>query len=284
MNWEQIDIENKELFQEFLKGKFKTSDLNFTNILLWSKSEEMKFLIEDETLYIKGEYEGENYYFPPIRKDENEEKLSESFKKISDEGIKIVFIPEEYKNILERRFDLEEKRDSFDYIYLQKDLAELKGRKFSSKKNKINKFKRVYEYTYEKISKNNIDEIREFQRKWTESRKEDKIIVSETMGIEYLLDNYESLDLRGGVIRVKNEIVAYAFGEKLTDDMGLIHIEKGLAEYQGCYQMINMYLAKEEFSDVKFINREDDFGSLGLREAKMSYQPIELLKKYDMEG
>lgn len=284
MNWEQIDIENKELFQEFLKGKFKTSDLNFTNILLWSKSEEMKFLIEDETLYIKGEYEGENYYFPPIRKDENEEKLSESFKKISDEGIKIVFIPEEYKNILERRFDLEEKRDSFDYIYLQKDLAELKGRKFSSKKNKINKFKRIYEYTYEKISKNNIDEIREFQRKWTESRKEDKIIVSETMGIEYLLDNYESLDLRGGVIRVKNEIVAYAFGEKLTDDMGLIHIEKGLAEYQGCYQMINMYLAKEEFSDVKFINREDDFGSLGLREAKMSYQPIELLKKYDMEG
>nr|WP_307774946.1 phosphatidylglycerol lysyltransferase domain-containing protein [uncultured Cetobacterium sp.] len=284
MNWEQIDIENKELFQEFLKGKFKTSDLNFTNILLWSKSEEMKFLIEDETLYIKGEYEGENYYFPPIRKDENEEKLSESFKKISDEGIKIVFIPEEYKNILERKFDLEEKRDSFDYIYLQKDLAELKGRKFSSKKNKINKFKRIYEYTYEKISKNNIDEIREFQRKWTESRKEDKIIVSETMGIEYLLDNYESLDLRGGVIRVKNEIVAYAFGEKLTDDMGLIHIEKGLAEYQGCYQMINMYLAKEEFSDVKFINREDDFGSLGLREAKMSYQPIELLKKYDMEG
>lgn len=284
MNWEQIDIESKELFQDFLKGKFKTSDLNFTNILLWSKSEEMKFLIEDETLYIKGEYEGENYYFPPIRKDENEEKLSESFKKISDEGIKIVFIPEEYKNILERRFDLEEKRDSFDYIYLQKDLAELKGRKFSSKKNKINKFKRIYEYTYEKISKDNINEIREFQRKWTEFRKEDKIIVSETMGIEYLLDNYEILDLRGGLIKVEDEIVAYAFGEKLTDDMGLIHIEKGLAEYQGCYQMINMYLAKEEFSDVKFINREDDFGSLGLREAKMSYQPIELLKKYDMEG
>lgn len=284
MNWEQIDIESKELFQDFLKGKFKTSDLNFTNILLWSKSEEMKFLIEDETLYIKGEYEGENYYFPPIRKDDNKEKLIEAFKKISDEGIKVVFIPEEYKNILENRFDLQEKRDSFDYIYLQKDLAELKGRKFSSKKNKINKFKRIYEYTYEKISKDNINEIREFQRKWTEFRKEDKIIVSETMGIEYLLDNYEILDLRGGLIKVEDEIVAYAFGEKLTDDMGLIHIEKGLAEYQGCYQMINMYLAKEEFSDVKFINREDDFGSLGLREAKMSYQPIELLKKYDMEG
>ncbi|MGL5368595.1 MAG: DUF2156 domain-containing protein, partial [Cetobacterium somerae] len=195
---------------------------------------------------------------------------------------KIVFIPESYKEFLKEDFIVTEERDSFDYIYLQEDLAELKGRKFSSKKNKINKFKKTYNFTYEKISRENIEDIRIFQREWTENRKEDTIIISETMGIEELLNNYEILELRGGVIKVDGKIVAYAIGEKLTENMGVIHIEKGIFDYQGSYQMINMYVAKEEFSDVKLMNREDDFGSLGLREAKLSYQPIEFIKKYSI--
>ena len=102
------------------------------------------------------------------------------------------------------------------------------------------------------------------------------------MGIEELLNNYENLGLRGGIIKVDKKIVAYAIGEKLTADMGVIHIEKGIFDYQGSYQMIDMYVAKEEFSDVQYINREDDFGSLGLREAKLSSPQIKLLKQYSI--
>lgn len=282
MDWKKLTIDSREELRKFLKNKFETSDMNFTNLFLWSFSENIQYTVENEILYIKGFYEGNEYYFSPVSKDDNKDKMIDAVKKIKEKNGKILFIPEIYKEFLKEDFIVTEERDSFDYIYLQEDLAELKGRKFSSKKNKINKFKKTYNFTYEKISRENIEDIRIFQRKWTENRKEDTIIVSETMGIEELLNNYEILELRGGVIKVDGKIVAYAIGEKLTENMGVIHIEKGIFDYQGSYQMINMYVAKEEFSDVKLMNREDDFGSLGLREAKLSYQPIEFIKKYSI--
>lgn len=282
MNWKKLTIESRNELQNFLKEKFETSDMNFTNLFLWSFSENIQYAIEGDIVYIKGVYEGDEYYFSPVSKNGSKDEVISAVKRIKEYGGKIVFIPESYEDFLKEKFILVEERDSFDYIYLQEDLAELKGRKFSSKKNKINKFKKMYNFTYEKISKENIEDIRAFQRRWTENRKEDTIIISETLGIEELLNNYERLELRGGIIKVDGKIVAYAIGEKLTENMGVIHIEKGILDYQGSYQIINMYVAKEEFSDVEFINREDDFGSIGLREAKLSYQPIKFLKKYSI--
>lgn len=282
MNWKKLTIDSRDEIQEFLKNKFETSDMNFTNLFLWSFSENIQYAVNEEILYIKGFYEGDEYYFSPVSKVDNEESIVAAIEKIKEKDGRIVFIPEKYAEFLRADFEIKEERDSFDYIYLQEDLAELKGRKFSSKKNKVNKFKKTYNFTYEKISKDNIEDIRVFQREWSENRKGDSIIVSETMGIEEILNNYERLELRGGIIKVDGKIVAYAIGEKLTDSMGVIHIEKGIFDYQGSYQMINMYVTKEEFSDVEFLNREDDFGSIGLREAKLSYQPIKFIKKYSL--
>ena len=282
MNWKRLLTESRAEINEFLENRFETSDLNFTNFYLWSFSENIEYAIQDDVLYIRGYYEGKEYYFAPISRERNQKKIIDAVKWIKNQNGKLVFIPEEYAQFLEGDFELKEERDSFDYIYLREDLAFLKGRKFSSKKNKVNKFIKTYEYTYEKISDSNIEEVRAFQQKWSENRKDDEIILSETLGIEGVLNNYEKLKLRGGVLKVDNRIVAYAIGEKLTENMGVVHIEKGDFEYMGSYQMINMLLAREEFPDVEFLNREDDFGSLGLREAKLSYQPIKFLKKYSI--
>ncbi|MGL4673034.1 DUF2156 domain-containing protein [Cetobacterium sp.] len=282
MNWKRLLTESRAEINEFLENRFETSDLNFTNFYLWSFSENIEYAIQDDVLYIRGYYEGKEYYFAPISRERNQKKIIDAVKWIKSQNGKLVFIPEEYAQFLEGDFEVKEERDSFDYIYSREDLAFLKGRKFSSKKNKVNKFIKTYEYTYEKISDINIEEVRAFQQKWSENRKEDEIILSETLGIEGVLNNYEKLKLRGGVLKVDNRIVAYAIGEKLTENMGVVHIEKGDFEYMGSYQMINMLLAREEFPDVEFLNREDDFGSLGLREAKLSYQPIKFLKKYSI--
>lgn len=278
MDWKEIQIEDKEEIDRFLKGKFITSDMNFTNIFLWSSSEKNKFKVENDILYVKATYENQEYFFPPVPLNLKKEKLIEGFENIP-KNTKVMFIPEEYKIILENRYNFKEERDSFDYVYLKEDLSDLKGRKYSSKKNKVNQFKKKYVYTYEKINEKNIEDIIEFQKEWLKKRHE-KIVNSENEGILEILNNYDKFTLKGGLIKVDNKIIAYALGEKISQDMAVIHIEKANTDYTGAYQMINMLIAKEEFYNTIHINREDDFGSLGLRQAKMSYVPNELLKKY----
>ena len=59
-----------------------------------------------------------------------------------------------------------------------------------------------------------------------------------------------------------------------------VYIEKADEKYIGSYQMINTMFLRENADGIKIVNREDDAGVEGLREAKESYFPLELLKKY----
>ena len=61
----------------------------------------------------------------------------------------------------------------------------------------------------------------------------------------------------------------------------MIHIEKANPDIRGLYQAINNEFIRHEFSNVEFINREEDMGLPGLRQAKESYNPDHFAEKYD---
>ncbi|MBM6823298.1 phosphatidylglycerol lysyltransferase domain-containing protein, partial [Fusobacterium mortiferum] len=113
----------------------------------------------------------------------------------------------------------------------------------------------------------------EFQKNWCKNREcyLSAVLNNENLGIINLLNNFKELEFIGAILRVEGEIIAYSLGEILNSEYGVIHIEKGLNEYIGSYQLINHLFAQNEFSNCKYINREDDFGDKGLREAKESY-------------
>ena len=59
--------------------------------------------------------------------------------------------------------------------------------------------------------------------------------------------------------------------------------EKALISYPGAYAVINQQFAQHTFTDLAYINRENDMGVEGLRQAKMSYHPYVLAEKYAAE-
>ena len=84
----------------------------------------------------------------------------------------------------------------------------------------------------------------------------------------------------GGFIKSDDEIIALEIGEKINDDVFLVHFEKALLSYTGSYTMINREFSARELENYKFANREEDMGIEGLRKAKLSYHPSLLLKKF----
>ena len=109
------------------KGKFITCDYNFTNLYLWSQGEKATYAIENNVLVVRGLYEGKYYYFMPVpRSLEYLDNAKEIIRNLLNEKAQIILVPEKWKNYLEESFVLEERRDSFDYVYSLESLAYLK--------------------------------------------------------------------------------------------------------------------------------------------------------------
>ncbi|MFW6307419.1 MAG: phosphatidylglycerol lysyltransferase domain-containing protein, partial [Campylobacterales bacterium] len=104
----------------------------------------------------------------------------------------------------------------------------------------------------------------------------------EHLGIIDMLKKYDYLNLKGGLLRVDEEIVAFSIGEALSEECVVIHIEKANTSYHGAYQAINQQFLSHEWSGFKYVNREEDLGIEGLRKAKLSYHPVILGKKYEV--
>lgn len=169
-------------------------------------------------------------------------------------------------------------RDGFDYVYESADLAELKGRKYHSKRNHLNRF---YEndWSFEEICSSNIDCCFEVLEKWL-SDTSDVEKTTEADVVRRSLADYFTLGYRGGILYVNGAPQAFTFGEHSAADTFVVHAEKALLEYQGAYTAVNCEFAKRLADDYRYINREEDAGSEGLRKAKLSYHPAFLEEKY----
>jgi hypothetical protein len=62
--------------------------------------------------------------------------------------------------------------------------------------------------------------------------------------------------------------------------MFAVHFEKALEEFKGIYQFVNQAFAASLPESYIHINREQDLGDEGLRQAKMTYRPAGFVRKF----
>jgi hypothetical protein len=180
------------------------------------------------------------------------------------------------------RYELYTEPDWSDYVYRASDLINLEGRKYSSKRNHINHFKKAYpNHSFEVITKSNISHVREFYVQLSSSLEllSDTAVEDCKITLE-VLDNFELYDLQGGLLRVDDSVIAFSIGETGGNTL-FVHIEKADMQYRGAYQVINNEFAKFFATEgIEYINREEDDGDPGLRFSKNSYHPCEIVDKY----
>ena len=287
LNFRKAEISDREEIIKLLSfSPCASMEYNFTLLFMWQNQYGMEFAAEDDILFIRAGRDKKSYLSPCGNGD-----IVKAFEKLFElcpDGLSLYSLNSKQKEFLEReypnRFVFKENRDAGDYIYLAENLINLKGKKLSSKRNHINRFKLDNpDWSYETITEENLYEVQQMHEKWCklQNLSERKGLKEETEAVKIALRNYNALKLSGGIIRANGEIVAFSVGDKLNDATFLVHIEKAYSNINGAYTIINREFVKNNCAGFKFINREDDAADEGLRRAKLSYQPYEIIKKFN---
>ena len=123
----------------------------------------------------------------------------------------------------------------------------------------------------------------ELERKWFKANnndQEEEELCEERKALTYALLHASELGLIGGAIRIEGKIAAFSFGAPINHNTFGVHVEKADVAYEGAYTLINQAFAAHLPEQYVYVNREEDRGIPGLRQAKLSYHPAILLEKY----
>ena len=291
--FKNFELKDKKLIESYTKPwNIGCSDLSFANLFIWGADGKMQYVIDDDVLYIKLNFKSfPEFFWPPIpkkgSKHDYRELVCRAFEYLENKNIVPVIrnIWEPFKEIIEKscpELDIEPAEIAWDYVYSREKLATLKGKKLHGKRNHINKFMQENpDWEYKKLVPSMYEDCIAVYDGWKESKdlSEDEF-ANERRSVVLALTNMEELGLTGGAILLDGKIKAFTVGERLNDDMQLIHIEKADSEINGLFPMINQQYVLHECADVQYINREEDMGVEGMRKAKRSYYPAFMVKKY----
>lgn len=280
LEFRKVELSDRTEFERFLNMTEKRSmEYSFSTMFLWQDLYGMEFCIHDNTLLLRiGEEE--KFYLFPIG-----ENVDKALDMIAGEKSGFYGLTRDQADYITAKFpgkyEISLNRDMGDYVYKSEALANLAGKKLSSKRNHINRFIATYpDWKYEPITRENLDEVRQMHQVWCSLAKDKKGLKEEEVMVKKAFDHFFLLDFSGGLIRVGGRVVAFTAGDKLSDSTFLVHIEKALAEYSGAYQVINREFVRNNCMNYEFINREEDTGDEGLRKAKLSYKPYMIIEKF----
>jgi hypothetical protein len=276
-----IELYDKEQIDAlFDKLQPTISELTFAGLYLFRAAHEYSLSAIGETVVIAGKgYDGSPYCMSPLGVD-----VSGACAILLDSGMELYGIDEVLaaKLINHANTEVDEDRNSFDYLYVRNELAELPGNRFHKKKNRINYFTTRHSHEVDLFSSKHLCGCLQLLDEWgrVAEMEGNRSFSLEMDATVEALSRAETLGLSGVVVVVENKVRAFAVGERLNRETAVCHFEKADHFMEGISQLVNREFSRLLFTDCRFINREQDLGEPGLRNAKLSYHPVELIKKF----
>jgi len=267
-----LDLQG-EIQKIVLESKSDISALTFANLYLFRNKYKFNVSLLNNSLLVAGTDKSKTF-FSIIGEVLAKEILDELLKKY-----------DYWKNISSKQalhspVALVEDRDNFEYLYLRTDLAELPGKNFQKKRNLVNAFIKTYSLenvVTKLIDRETIKDALLVLDEW----KDGKGSHSDYDAAKEALNLHTELGFAGLVFYVCKKPVGYCQGETLGSEKSFaVHFEKAIDGYKGIYQYINQEFAKNIPGSIICINREQDLGHEGLRQAKITYRPVDFVRLF----
>ena len=258
----------------------RVSELSFAALYLFRGAHGYRLATAAGSIIVLGRgYDGSAYFLPPLGGN-----VAAALKVMFSHGQTLYGADELFvaRYLTESTLHITELRDSHDYLYLREELATLPGSRFHKKKNHINYFSKRHNYTVSHLSRKHLGGCLNVLNKWKDGSmsEERNSLLMEAEAAAEALQSSDALGLEGVVVMVNNTVAAFALGERLNRKTAVCHFEKADPFMEGLSQLINREFARLLFQDCQYVNREQDLGNMGLRNAKLSYHPVDMVKKY----
>jgi hypothetical protein len=288
LTFESIDLERQRSYLQRLAqcGQI-ASDYSFINLWSWAEEYGLQWAWQDQLVWIKQSRPQETFWAPVG--DWRAVDWNAMLRAAADCCPRIIRIPEGLLEIWKAQskvpLTVAETRDHWDYLYDRQDLVSLAGNRFHKKKNLLNQFKSKYAAVYLPFGPDMVARAKGMQEDWCTWRdcESSDTLASENNAIAKVLDNWQHLSgVTGGALQVDTTLVAYTVAEVMPDNTLVIHFEKGCPDFKGSYQAINQMFLENDPSSCTLVNREQDLGDQGLRKAKLSYNPADFVRKYQV--
>ena len=292
ISFSRLQLAQKAQYEDILFACAPRScEYSFANLYLWGRQEAAFF---PEGVAFFSHFYGKSVYPYPIGTGDRRAVLEAVLEDAKSRGIpcRITSMTQAETQELESwfpgRFLFRPDRDGFDYVYAIDDLADLKGRKFQKKRNHVHKFQASHpDCLSVPLEKENLPQAQEMVAQWFRQR------LAEDPHGDYLLEqialsrafrHFEALGMEGLMLVENGQVLAVTLASRLSENTMDVHFEKAREDVDGAYAAVNCEFARYlrlKHPELAFLNREDDLGLPGLRQAKLSYQPHHMEEKYN---
>jgi len=283
-----LNLGHKDLFQRYLADDPPhISELTFTNLFIWQHRYHPIWLEQDSCLLIILQpVRSAPFGLQPVGKGDKKkalETICSALGELTNE-VRLCRVSEDFVNryLDPEHYIYQHDRDNSDYVYASDDLIKLSGRKYHRKRNHLNTFFKDHRFEYLELDRGLVGHFMDMQEEWCRIRDclQTPDLLSEDYAVRTALTCFDELDYKGAAIWIGSKIEAFTLGEQLNPNTAVIHIEKANPNIPGLYSVMNNLFAKNAWSGLEYINREQDLGVEGLRKAKESYYPHHMVNKY----
>lgn len=291
IDFKPIALKDKPLYEGYLWNSApRGCEFSFINVYLWGQQ---NFALLNGCLVLLSHFGALTVYSYPLGGGDRMAAISNIIADSKERGIPCLIggmMPEEKEWLSENfpdRFEYRTNVGSYDYIYSIDALADLKGKKYHGKRNHINRFCENYpNCTLEPVSERNIAAVSQMAEEWFKNREcalPENNFTMERAALDRLFSDFPASGAEGLVLKNDEAVIAFTVGSRFREDTFDVHFEKARWDVDGAYTVINCEFAKylrAKYPAVRYLDREEDMGLEGLRQAKKSYHPLYQVEKW----
>ncbi len=194
-DFKPVGLEDRAVFEDYLgRQPFEVCEMSFANIFIWKDSEHPRWTTLNGALCVLVEPDFEDpYVLPPV----GGERTAETVAACLDVAPRLSRVPEDFAAQYGAGLKIEEDPGNFDYVYLRQDLAELKGKRYDGKRNRVRKFESTFAHEYHDLTRADVPGCFRLLEDWFEEKRNgDLYMRAERTAILQALASFERQAIR----------------------------------------------------------------------------------------